>query len=129
MRPGLAAAEERVWLGTYLADLVNNQRVLVYTYTSLEGLVGQLENLLDDPPKKAVALTTQLMSRLGNSNTRSLPCHGLGSAGDELRALMKCQDVPALPPPFGSGAPQFAPHASNGGPGDPSCHSEPLRSR
>jgi hypothetical protein len=75
MRPGLAAAEERVWLETYLADLMNNQRVLVYTYTSLERLVGQLENLLHDQPKKAVALAAQLMSRLGDSNTRSLPCH------------------------------------------------------
>jgi hypothetical protein len=58
---GLAAAEERVWLETYLADLMNNQRVFVYTYTSLERLVGQLENLLHDQPKKAVALTAQLM--------------------------------------------------------------------
>lgn len=38
MRPGLAAAEERAWLETYLADLMNNQRVLVYAYASLERL-------------------------------------------------------------------------------------------
>jgi hypothetical protein len=69
MRPGHAEAEERVWLETYLADLMNNQRVLVYAYTSLERLVGQLENLLHDQPKKAVALAAQLMSRLGDSNT------------------------------------------------------------
>jgi hypothetical protein len=50
MRPGHAEAEERVWLETYLADLMNNQRVLVYAYTSLERLVGQLENLLHDQP-------------------------------------------------------------------------------
>jgi hypothetical protein len=43
MRPSLAAAEERAWLETYLADLMNNQRVLVYAYASLERLVGQLE--------------------------------------------------------------------------------------
>jgi hypothetical protein len=43
--------------------------VLVYAYTSLERLVGQLENLLHDQPKKAVALAAQLMSRLGDSKT------------------------------------------------------------
>ena len=69
MRPGHADAEERVWLETYLDDLMNNQRVLVYAYTSLERLVGQLENLLHDQPKKAVALAAQLMSRLGASLT------------------------------------------------------------
>jgi hypothetical protein len=53
MRSGLAEAEERVWLETYLADLTNNQRVLVYAYTSLERLVGQVENLPHDQPKKA----------------------------------------------------------------------------
>ena len=52
MRPGHAEAEERVWLETYLADLMNDQRVLVYAYTSLERLVGQLENLLHDQPKR-----------------------------------------------------------------------------
>jgi hypothetical protein len=69
MRPGHAEAEVRVWLETYLADLMNNQRVLVYAYTSLERLVGQLENLLHDQPKKAVALAAELMSRLGGCNT------------------------------------------------------------
>ena len=39
-------------LETYLADLMNNQRVLVYAYTSLKRLVGQLENLLHDQPKR-----------------------------------------------------------------------------
>jgi hypothetical protein len=62
MRPGLAAAEERAWLETYLADLMNNQRVLVYASASLERLVGQLENLLHDQPKNAVALAARLMS-------------------------------------------------------------------
>ena len=45
-RPGLAAAEKRVRLETYVDDLMKNQRSLVYAYTSLERLVGQLENLL-----------------------------------------------------------------------------------
>jgi hypothetical protein len=40
MRPGLAAAEEGAWLETYLADLMNNQRVLVYAYAPLERLVN-----------------------------------------------------------------------------------------
>jgi hypothetical protein len=46
MRPGLAAAEERVRLETYVDDLMTNQRGLVYVYTSLERLVGQREHLL-----------------------------------------------------------------------------------
>ena len=46
MRPGLAAAEERVRLETYVDDLMTNQRGLVYGYTSLERLVGQREHLL-----------------------------------------------------------------------------------
>jgi hypothetical protein len=46
MRPGLAAAEERVLLKTYAGDLMMNQRGLVYAYTSLERLIGQPEHLL-----------------------------------------------------------------------------------
>jgi hypothetical protein len=65
MRSGLAEAEERVWLETYLADLTNNQRVLVYAYTSLERLVGQVENLPHDQPKKAWLLQRSEVSGLG----------------------------------------------------------------
>jgi hypothetical protein len=46
LRPGLAAAEERVRLETYVDDLMTNERGLVYVYTSLERLVGQREHLL-----------------------------------------------------------------------------------
>jgi hypothetical protein len=46
MRPGLAAAEERVRLETYVDDSMTNQRGLVYGYTSLERLVGQRDHLL-----------------------------------------------------------------------------------
>jgi hypothetical protein len=62
MRPGLAAAEERAWLETYLADLMNNQRVLVYAYAPLERLVKQLEKPTPRPAKEGGALAARLMS-------------------------------------------------------------------
>jgi hypothetical protein len=41
-----------------------------------------------------------------------------GAEGTTLPALMGSADVYALPPPFSPGAPQFAPHPSNGDRGD-----------
>lgn len=55
MRPGRAAAEERLRLETYLDDIMNDQRGLVYPYRSPERLASQLENLLHDQAKRAAA--------------------------------------------------------------------------